>query len=153
MNAFNETEMDITHCWTTLNFVFFLVSLLLKYSSIIITGFLQQLISKPVYDVKDFFCKIQHGQVWWIWKFWIMAKKDKRSVGPIGHNEGVTWKTTKRHEWHILAGTESEGCGNYQALFGLWRDVSCHGWGIASKSLGKTRKSAYVYVIVKQTLS
>jgi hypothetical protein len=46
-----------------INLVFFLISLVLQYSSIIVAGLPQQLVSKLVYDVRDFLYKIRHDQV------------------------------------------------------------------------------------------
>jgi hypothetical protein len=91
--------------------MFFLVFLLLQYSSIIVAGFSQQLVSKPVCDVKDFFYKIQHDQVWRIKQFWIIAKEGE--VGAAGYGEGVIRKVTGMHEQYRLAGIGNKDCGNY----------------------------------------
>jgi len=73
-----------------------------------------------------------------------MVEEGEGFVGVIRHGEGIIQKATRRHKWYRLAGTGSEGCGNYQAMSRWWCDVSCHGWGIISDSLGKTGKLVYV---------
>jgi len=62
------------------------------------------LISEPVYNIRDFFCKNQHDQVWRIKQFWIIVKEVDRSVGATGHGDGVIKKAIKRHERYRLAG-------------------------------------------------
>jgi len=73
-----------------------------------------------------------------------MIDESEWSVSASGHDEGVIWKTTRRHKRYKLGGTRSKGCGNYQDLSRWWHDVSYHGWGIIGVNLGKTRKLVYV---------
>jgi len=98
------------------------------------------LVSKHVYNVRDFVCKIRHDQVWQIKQIWIMTKEGKWYVSTTGDGEGVIRKTTGRHERYKLTWIGSRGCSNYQALSKWWRDVFCHGWRITSDNLGKNKK-------------
>jgi hypothetical protein len=82
-----------------------------------------------------------------------MVEEGEGSVGAVRHGENIIQKATRKHKWYRLVGIGSEGCGNYQDMFGWWHDVSCHGWGITNSSLGKTGKLINVHVIVEQTLS
>jgi hypothetical protein len=83
-----------------INLVFFLISLVLQYSSIIVAGLPQQLVSKPVYDVRDFLYKIRHDQVWRIRQFQIMAEEGEGSFSVIRHGEGVIRKKNQK-AWTI----------------------------------------------------
>ena len=59
-------------------------------------------------------------------------------------HEGVIRKATRRNERYGLEGSGSEDCDNDQTLFGWWRDVPCHGWGILGGNLVDIGKSVYV---------